>query len=55
MMMRYDGEILFVDALEKQRRFAYICGTRVGAGQPGEYHSSAMLQLIATQDGLLQR
>ena len=48
-------EVLFVDALEKQRRFAYICGTRVGAGQPGEYHSSAMLQLIATQDGLLQR
>ena len=55
MMMRYDGEFLFVDALEKQRRCAYICGTLVGAGQPSEYHPSAMLQLIATQDGLLQR
>ena len=53
--MRYDDEVLFVDALEKQRRFAYICGTRVGAGEPSEYLSSGMLQRVATQDGLLQR
>ena len=52
--MRDDGELLFVDAIETQRRFAYICGTRVGAGEPSEYLSIVMLQRVATQDGLLQ-
>ena len=45
--MSDDGELLVVDALETQRRFAYLGRPLVRAGEPSEYLPS----LRAGRDG----
>ena len=53
--MSDDGELLVVDALETQRRFAYLGRPLVRAGEPSEYLSSALLERVAPPHCFFQR
>ena len=50
-----DGALLFLDTGKSQGSPAYLGRPLVRAGEPNENVPSALLERVATQDGLLQR
>ena len=49
------GQVILADALELQCRPAYISRPSVRAGQPGEYFSSLLLQILSATNCSFQR